>query len=105
MATANEVYLRRAAAGEPVPVGWKTHPAGKLNGVSLDFVYQPARHDICRSLGAVNQRLAADLGEAGYRRTAVLDDGWELWVRDRSAALRARLAGFRVIEGGRARSR
>lgn len=105
MATPSEVYLRRAAAGEPVPPGWKTHPAGKLGGVALDFVYQPARHDICRSLGAANQRLAADLGSAGYQRTAVLDDGWELWVRDRPAALRARLAGFRVIEGGRARSR
>jgi hypothetical protein len=98
------VYLRRSSDG-PVPSGWAVHQAGTLGGVALDFVFQPNRHDVCRSLGAVNARVAAGLGSAGYQRTAVLDGGWELWVRDRPAALRARLAGFRVIEGGRVRGR
>ena len=104
-APCEEVYLRRAAAGDPLPAGWRAHPAGTMGGVALDFVYQPARHDVCRALGGVTECLATGLGEAGYRRTAELDGGWELWVRDRPTALRARLAGLRVIEGGRARSR
>ena len=104
-APATEVYLRRSATVAPVPPGWTVHQAGTLGGVALDFVYQPNRHDVLRSLGSVNDRVAAGLDDAGYRRTALLDDGWELWVRDRSAALRARLAGFRVIDGGRARGR
>jgi hypothetical protein len=71
----------------------------------LDVVYQPARHDVCRALGPSNLRVAAGLGEAGFRRTAAFDGGGELWVRDRPAAMRARLAGFRVLDGGRARGR
>lgn len=104
-APAPEVYLRRSATGAPVPSGWTVHQAGTLGGVALDFVCHPSRHDVLRSFGSVNDRVAAGLVDAGYQRTAVLDDGWELWVRDRPAALRARLAGFRVIDGVRARSR
>jgi hypothetical protein len=100
-----DTYLRRASATDPVPVGWQTHPAGTVDGIPLDIVYRPARHDVCRALLALNARVAAGLGAAGYRRTARLDGGGELWVRDRSAAMRARLAGFRVIDGGRARGR
>lgn len=98
------VYLRRSSAGA-VPPGWAAHQAGTLGGLALDYVFQPNLHDVCRALGAVDQRLAAGLGDAGYRRTAILDDGRELWVRDRAAARRARLAGFHVIDGGRMPSR
>lgn len=102
---AAEVYLRRAASTDPVPPGWRTHPAGSLDGVRLDFVYRPDRHDVCRAIGAPGQHIINGLREAGYRRTAAFDSGVELWVRDRGAAVRARLAGFRVLEGGRARTR
>lgn len=99
------VRLRRADSTEPVRAGWRTHPAGTLDGVRLDFLYRPDRHDVCRSIGAPSVHLAAGLGQAGYRRTARLDGGVELWVRDRPASVRARLAGFRVLDGGRVRQR
>lgn len=105
MAAGAEVHLRRSAAGEAVPPGWNVHHAGTRDGVALDLVYRPNRHDVVRALGGVHPRVAARLGEAGYAHAAVLDGGWELWVRDRSVALRARLAGFEVIDGGRARAR
>lgn len=100
-----DAYLRHAVSTEPLPPGWRTHPAGVVGGVVLDVVYQPARHDVCRALGPLNLSVAAGLGEAGFRRTAAFDGGGELWVRDRPAAMRARLAGFRVLDGGRARER
>jgi len=100
-----DVYLRRACSPEPVPDGWRTHPAGSVGGVALDVVYQPARHDVCRALGPLNQRLTSGLGEAGFRKAAAFDGGGELWVRDRPAVLRARLAGLRVLDGGRVRGR
>ncbi|MGH9136595.1 MAG: hypothetical protein ACRD0G_06045 [Acidimicrobiales bacterium] len=100
-----DAYLRRAMSTEPVPAGWQTHPGGVVGGVVLDVVYQPARHDVCRALGPLNLRVAVGLGEAGFRRAAAFDGGGGLWVRDRPAAMRARLAGFRVLDGGRARGR
>lgn len=104
-AACTDAYLRRAASTEPVPPGWATHPAGAVGGVALEVVYQPARHDVCRALGPMTLRVETGLGEAGFRRTAAFDGGGELWVRDRLAAMRARLAGFRVLDGGRARRR
>jgi hypothetical protein len=104
-ATHDGVRLRRADSAEPVSVGWRTHPAGTLDGVRLDFVYRPDRHDICRAIGAPSVHLAAGLRQAGYQRSACLDGGIELWVRDRPASIRARLAGFSVIDGGRVRQR
>lgn len=100
-----DAYLRRAESPEPVPGGWQTHPAGVVGGVALEVVYQPARHDVCRALGPLTPRITIGLGESGYRRTAAFDGGGELWVRDRPAAMRARLAGFGVLDGGRARGR
>lgn len=98
-------YLRRTDSPEQVPGGWKTHPAGTLAGIDLEIVYNPARHDVCRALAPLSQRLACDIGTAGYKRTAGLDNGVELWVRDRATAVRAALAGFHVIDGGRVRAR
>lgn len=99
------VRLRRADSADPVPAGWRTHPAGTLGGVRLDFLYRPDRHDICRAIGAPSIHLAAGLRQAGYERSACLDGGIELWVRDRPASIRARLAGFRVLDGGPVRQR
>jgi hypothetical protein len=99
------VRLRRADSAEPVPAGWRTHPAGTVDGVRLDLVYRPDRHDICRAIGAPSIHLAAGLRQAGYERSACLDGGIELWVRDRPASIRARLAGFSVLDGGRVRQR
>jgi hypothetical protein len=104
-ASHDEVYLRRAESREALPPGWLRHPAGRIDGVHLDFVYRPDRHDICRALGALSHQVMAGMREAGYQKTAAFDGGVELWVRDRPAAMRARLAGFRVLEGGRARTR
>ena len=103
--THDGVHLRRADSTEPLPVGWRTHVAGTLDGVRLDFVYRPDRHDICRAIGAPSLHLAAGLRQAGYHRSACLDDGIELWVRDRPASVRARLAGFAGLDGGRVRQR
>lgn len=103
--TNDGVHLRRADSTEPLPAGWRTHVAGTLDGVGLDFVYRPDRHDICRAIGAPSVHLAAGLRQAGYQRSACLDGGIELWVRDRSASVRARLAGFTVVDGGRVRQR
>ncbi len=99
------VRLRRADSAEPVPDGWRTHAAGSLDGVRLDLVYRPDRHDVCRALRAPSAHIAAGLHQAGYRRSACLDGGIELWVRDRPASVRARLAGFAVLDGGRVRQR
>ena len=99
------VYLRRTGNPEPVPVGWSTHPAGTLIGIDLEIVYNPARHDVCRALRPLTAHLARGIGTAGYKRTAALDNGVELWVRDRASAVRASLAGFHVIDGGRVRAR
>ena len=99
------VYLRRAVSTEPLPAGWQTGPAGLVDGVELEVVYQPTRHDVCRALCPLNLKAAAGLAEAGFHRTAAFDGGAELWVRDRPTAMRARLAGFRVLDGGRARGR
>jgi len=71
----------------------------------MEFVYRPDRHDVCRALNALNPKVAAGLAHAGYRKAAAFDGGGELWVRERAAAVRARLAGFHVIDGGRARTR
>ncbi len=101
----DSVRLRRSDSAEPVPAGWRTHPAGTLDGVHLDFVYRPDRHDICRAIGAPSIHVAAGLRQAGYERSACLDGGIELWVRDRPALIRARLAGFSVLDGGRVRQR
>ena len=99
------VYLRRTGSPDPVPGGWNTHPAGTLAGIDLEIVYNPARHDVCRALTPLAAHLACDIGTAGYKRTAALDNGVELWVRDRASAVRAALAGFHVIDGGRVRAR
>jgi len=99
------VRLRRADSAVPVPAGWRTHPAGTLDGVRLAFLYRPDRHDICRAIGAPSIHVAAGLRQAGYERSACLDGGIELWVRDRPASIRARLAGFSVLDGGRVRQR
>ena len=99
------VHLRRADAAEPLPAGWRTLSAGAIDGVALDVVYRPDRHDICRSSGAPSAQITAGLLQAGYERSARLDGGIELWVRDRPAAVRARLAGFTVLDGGRVRQR
>jgi hypothetical protein len=99
------VQLRRADSTEPLPAGWRTHPAGTLDGVHLDFAYRPGRHDICRAIGTPSVHLAAGLRQAGYQRSARLDGGIELWVRDRPASVRARLAGLTVVDGGRVRQR
>ena len=103
--TQEGVHLRRADSAEPLPPGWRTHLAGTLDGVRLDFAYRPDRHDICRAIGAPSAHLAAGLRQAGYQRSARLDGGIELWVRDRPASVRARLAGFAVLDGGRVRQR
>lgn len=100
-----EVYLRRAASREPLAAGWETHPAGRIGDVRLDLVYRPDRHDICRAIGAPDKSLRAHLAETGFQQNAVLDDGVEIWVRERPTSVRARLAGFRVISGGRERHR
>lgn len=104
-ASHDEVYLRRAASREPLPPRWLAHPVGRADGVDLDVVYRPDRHDICRALGALSHQVVAGLREAGYCKTAVFDGGVELWVRDRPASMRARLAGFHVLDGGRVRQR
>ena len=101
----DDLYLRRAGSRESVAPGWATHPAGAVGGVSFEFVYRPDRHDVCRALNPLNERVIAGLASAGYRKAAAFDGGGELWVRDRSASVRARLAGFRVLDGGRARQR
>ena len=99
------VYLRRATSGEPLAAGWETHPAGRIGDVRLDLVYRPDRHDVCRAIGGSDVSLRAQLAEAGFHQNAVLDDGIEIWVRERSTSVRARLAGFRVVAGGRERHR
>ena len=101
----DDVYLRRAGSREPVPPGCATHPLGTVSGVRFEFVYRPDRHDVCRALNPLNHKVVARLAQAGYRKAAAFDGGGELWVRERSASVRARLAGFRVIDGGRARTR
>ena len=100
-----DVYLRRAGITEPPPTGWATHPAGSVGGVEFEFVYRPDRHDVCRALNRTTDKVVAGLAQAGYQRAATFDGGGELWVRERNALVRARLAGFGVIEGGRARQR
>jgi hypothetical protein len=100
-----EIYLRPSASRDDLPPGWQTHAAGAVDGVRLDFVYRPDRHDVCRAIGRASEELVAGLREAGYHRVAALDDGVELWVRDRPASVRGRLAGFRMLDGGRARQR
>lgn len=104
-APANDIYLRRAGSREPVASGWATHPAGTVAGVRFEFVYRPDRHDVCRALNPLNEKVVAGLAQAGYRKAAAFDGGGELWVRERSASVRARLAGFRVLDGGRVRQR
>ena len=99
------VYLRRAGSHEPLAAGWETHPAGRIGAVRLDLVYRPDRHDVCRAIGASDDTLRLHLAEAGFHQNAMLDDGIEIWVRERPTSVRARLAGFRVIEGGRDRHR
>ena len=99
------VYLRRAGSREPLAPGWETHPAGRIGDVCLDLVYRPDRHDVCRAIGAPDESLRAQLDEAGFHQNAVLDGGIEIWVRERSTSVRARLAGFRVVAGGRERHR
>lgn len=101
----DDVYLRRAGTREPVAAGWATHPLGTVGGVGMEFVYRPDRHDVCRALNPLNQHIVAGLAQAGYRKAAAIDGGGELWVRERAASVRARLAGFHVIDGGRARAR
>lgn len=101
----DEVYLRRAGTRQAPPPGWATHPAGRVGGVDLEFVYRPDRHDVCRALNPLNDKVTAGLAGAGYRKAAAFDGGGALWVRERSAAVRARLAGFSVLDGGRARQR
>jgi hypothetical protein len=71
----------------------------------MEFVYRPDRHDVCRALNPLSQKVVAGLARAGYRKAASFDGGGELWVRERAAAVRARLAGLHVIDGGRARTR
>ena len=66
--TQDGVHLRRADSAEPVPAGWRTHPAGTLDGVRLDFLYRPDRHDICRAIGAPSLHLAAGLRQAARWR-------------------------------------
>lgn len=100
-----DVYLRRAGSREPMAPGWATHPAGRIGSVRLDIVYRPDRHDVCRSIGAPGAVLRSGLAESGYRHAAALDDGIEIWVRERPTSVRARLAGLGVIDGGRARQR
>lgn len=100
-----DVYLRRAGSREPLPPGWATYPLGTVGGVRFEFVYRPDRHDVCRALNPLNEKVAAGLAQAGYRKAAAFDSGGELWVRERAAAVRARLAGFHIIDGGRARTR
>ena len=99
------VHLRRADSAEPLPAGWRAHPAGTLDRVRLDLVYRPDRHDICRAIGAPSVRLTAGLRQAGYQRSARLDGEIELWVRHRAGSVRARLVGFTVVDGGRIRLR
>ena len=101
----DDIYLRRAGTREPVPAGWATHPLGTVGGVPFEFAYRPDRHDVCRALNPLNDKVIAGLAAAGYRKAAAFDSGGELWVRERSASVRARLAGFRVLDGGRARQR
>lgn len=104
-APADDVHLRRAGTPEPVPPGWATHPLGRISGIDFEFLYRPDHHDVCRALNPLNQKVVAGLAQAGYRKAAAFDGGGELWVRERSASVRARLAGFRVLDGGRARQR
>jgi hypothetical protein len=99
------VHLRRAGSRDPLAHGWETHPAGRIGGVQLDLVYRPDRHDVCRAIGGCDDSLRSHLADAGFQQSAVLDDGIEIWVRERSTSVRARLAGFRVLEGGRDRHR
>lgn len=101
----DDIFLRRAGSREELPPGWSTHPLGPVGGVPIEFVFRPDRHDVCRALNPMPAHAARGLAEAGYRRVAGFDGGGELWARERSAAVRARLAGFRVLEGGRARTR
>lgn len=101
----DEVHLRRAGTPTPVPPGWATHPAGTVGGINLECVYRPDRHDVCRALNPLSEKAVTGLAQAGYRKAAAFDGGGALWVRDRSASVRARLAGFRVLDGGRARQR
>jgi hypothetical protein len=100
-----DVYLRRSGSSESLAPGWETHPAGRVGDVRLDLVYRPDRHDVCRAIGSPGHSLRSNLAETGFRLSAVLDDGVEIWVRDRPTSVRARLAGFRVVDGGRARQR
>ena len=99
------VYLRRAGSSEPLAPGWETHPAGRVGNVQLDLVYRPDRHDVCRAIGTTNRLLRSHFAETGFHQSAVLDDGIEIWVRERPTSVRARLAGFRVLAGGRERHR
>jgi hypothetical protein len=93
-------YLRASVSNDPLATGWTTHPAGSLNGVRCDVVFDPARHDICRALTPLSTRAATGIRGGGFRLSAVLDSGQELWVRERSAATRATLAGLRCLPGG-----
>lgn len=100
-----EVCLRRTGSREPLAPGWSTHAAGRIGSVQLDIFYRPDRHDVCRAIGAPGELLGSGLAEAGYHHAAALDDGIEIWARERPTSVRARLAGFGVIDGGRARQR
>lgn len=98
-------YLRRAGSSQPVPAGWDRCPAGALAGVALEVVFRPDRHDLCRASAPLGDKVEAGLAGSGWQRTAALDAGVELWVRDRHHALGERLAALQIIDGGRGRSR
>ena len=85
-----DVYVRRAGSREPVPPGWATHALGSVGGVCMEFAYRPDRHDVCRALNPLSQKVVAGLARAGYRKAASFDGGGELWVRDRAAAAYAK---------------
>ena len=96
-------FLRASNRGKLAPVGWVSEPAGRWAGSEADVVYDPHRHDVLLVRNDPGENARLRFREIGYRRVA--DDGKnELWVRDRSAAVSARMDQVEGFLGGEQRT-
>jgi hypothetical protein len=83
-------FLRPTDRGKLAPVGWVSEPAGHWAGCEVEVVYDPCRHDVLLLRHDPGGNARHGFREIGYRRVAVNGPN-EMWVRDRSAVVAARL--------------
>ncbi len=91
----NQPYLRPAPPeGVPsadCPPGRQAEPAGVWHGRAMEVVYDPHRHDVVFLRGEQSTTVHGGLADNRYER-ALSDGPNQMWVRDRIALARRRLA-------------